>query len=75
MPPNGIPGVEPLGPSHETLRFFIGIAIYILALGGLVVYLVYKLPREDEEEGPDLDASGPMAGQDQEAAREDPEDR
>ena len=71
MAVNGIPGVEPLGPSHETLRFFIGIAVYVLALGGLVVYLIYKLPREEDEEGPDIGPTEPRAGQHDEEPKEE----
>ena len=56
MAANGIPGVEPLGPGHETLRFVIGIVVYVIALGGLVAYLIWKLPRTDQ--GPGEDSSG-----------------
>ena len=75
MATNGIPGVEPLGESHETLRFFIGIAVYILALAGLVVYLIYKLPREDDEEGPQIDTSERDSSGDEEPLEQGPEDR
>ena len=62
MAANGIPGIEPLGESHETLRFFVGIAVYLVALGALVVYLIYKLPRDESgsetiESEPETDES------------------
>lgn len=48
MPENGIPGVEVLGPGNENLRFLIGLGVYALAIVALVVYLIWKLPRESD---------------------------
>lgn len=48
LPENSIPGVEVLGPGKENLRFIIGIGVYALAIIALVVYLIWKLPRESD---------------------------
>jgi hypothetical protein len=48
MPGNGIPGVKVLGPGEENLRFLIGLGVYAVALVALIIYLVYKLPRDED---------------------------
>jgi len=57
MDPDYIPGLEPLGEPSDTIRLVIGLGIYVLALVGLVVYLLWKLPRkmEEPEDGPNTD--------------------
>ena len=59
MEPSRIPGIEPLGEEHQTWRLILGLAIYLLALVGLIAYLRWKLPRTmDEPPAPPDDSEG-----------------
>jgi len=47
--PSHIPGIEPSGEAHQTWRLILGLAIYLLALVGLIAYLRWKLPRRMDD--------------------------
>ena len=66
MQSNMIPGIDHGTGGGENIRLVIGLAVYVIALGGLVAYLVWKLPRRGEDEMP-----GTEAEKDEEAAREE----
>ncbi len=63
MDANYIPGLEPFGQGFETVQIIIGIAVLVLGTIGIVLYLRWKLPREDEplDEGGSREDSGDRA--------------
>ncbi len=51
MNPARIPDLPALGQEDSLLRTIIWIVLYVLCVGGAVIYVIHKLPHRDD--GPD----------------------
>ena len=58
MMANEIPPAPPLGSRPETLWLVISIATYVLALGGVIAYLLWKLPKDRRRGKKDRERTG-----------------